>query len=55
MIAVASQTWGRNFLDGGLHKRSIERAAHILDLIGERWPAEEKTESRFPAPTLRGT
>ena len=26
-------------------KKSIERAARILDLIDERWPAEEKTRA----------
>jgi len=24
-------------------KKSMERAAHILDMIDEKWPAEEKS------------
>jgi hypothetical protein len=30
------------FWTGSYIKKSIERAAHILDLIDEKWPVEEK-------------
>jgi len=30
-------------------KKSMERAAHILDLIDERWPAQAETTSTMQA------
>jgi hypothetical protein len=39
----ASQTMGTEFWAEIYAKKSIERAAHILDLIDELWPAEEKS------------
>jgi len=35
---MATEFWAEIYT-----KKSIERAAHILDLIDERWPAVEKS------------
>jgi len=35
---MATEFWSKVAVN-----KAIERAAHILDLIDERWPAEEKS------------
>jgi hypothetical protein len=37
---MGTEFWAETYI-----KKSTERAAHILDLIDERWPAEEKTRA----------